>query len=295
MAPEDEGVEVQQEEEQPQPEGDEETQAQAEEQASDDTGDDEDREPEGSDPQATRARKEYRRRKKAEENAQLLENQLLTLQGQVQALQEVQTKQPQSGRMTLESMTSAQIRAWAEQSGQEYDPAVQQVIREKEETEREERLLAKWEQRQEQRERSKTANEQLLEYQASIPALSRPGSPELIEVAKELNGLTNNGLPNNETTQLMAVKMVFGPLDKMRGKKNSDNYTRRNREVSGETHGGGGGGIENAGGRGGFKNPDGVSVDKETLQHWDEMGYSPEQKKELSKHYTAPRRVTMRM
>lgn len=294
--PEEEGIqgEKEPEEERPEsPEGDE-TPPETEESLDDGGGDEP--EPGGDDPQAVRARKEYRRRKKAEEQARALENQVLTLSGQIQALQEVKDRQPQQQRgMTLESMSSAQIRAWSEQNGHEFDPAVQQVIREKEEQEREDRLLAKWEQRQQQRELTRTAGEQLLEYQASIPALNRPGSEELVQVAKELNGLMNNGLPNNEATQLMAVKMVFGPIGKLKGRQGSDNYSRRNREVSQETNSGGGGGTGQSGNRGGLKNPDGVPVDKETIQHWREMGYGQEEMKERAKFYTAPRRVTMRM
>lgn len=70
-------------------------------------------------------------------------------------------------------------------------------------------------------------NQELARYQSVIPDLMNEGSDNRRRVAEEFSSLIAIGQPNSVATELAALRIVFGPVDKAE---------RRNRKLELETH-----------------------------------------------------------
>jgi len=198
------------------------------------THSDEDREPGGADPQAVRARKEYRLRKSREQENAQLRRELDELRGAVKTLKDVQTKPAQERIYSMAEVNAAVeagkiTRAVADQYIEDYIlPARVKAYVDKEKQE---------EAKKQPEERAKAECD---EYTKLQPWLNNVSDPRFIDVAKEFDRLTTEyGMADNWITRAMAVRHVVGPLDKLKDKARVRSTTRDATDFHSEAPAGG--------------------------------------------------------
>lgn len=120
-------------------------------------------------------------------------------------------------------------------------------------------------------------------YIKAIPSLNDKTSDEYDEVKSEYQKLIGMGSPDNTVTELLAIKSIFGSLDRVKGKSNQniDQYDRDNRDTSMETSGGSRPSDRNSGSGGGNESLL-KRVDPETRQYWDYRGFTKERQMKLA-------------
>jgi len=119
-------------------------------------------------------------------------------------------------------------------------------------------------------------------YIEAIPNLRQVGSDEFKAVASEYQSLLAAGHPDDIRTQHLAIKIAFGPLDRVIGRRRAEDAGRRGDSTFHE-RGGGGGGDDNGGGDDG--NPL-KGIPKQQIDFWKNMGYTQEQMVKEAKYFT---------
>lgn len=242
------------------------------------------REPGGDSPEQIRARKEYRRAKRATQRADDLEKSLLQAQAELKATKEAMSQKPESPN-AAPKYTEEEIREMMS-DGRVDAPtgrAYIEELRARKEKQAEDKIINRVREEFKREQSVQTAAQQLEAYQKAIPALADQTSDEFETVKNEYLELIQLGQPENEMTQLLAVKAAFGSLDRLKkkGREEVAEFDRNHRETPMETHGG-------------SRPSDGMPKAKKALkgipdymiQHWKESGYSEDEMVELAKYYT---------
>lgn len=170
--------------------------------------------PGGDDPQAVRARKEYQARKRAEQQAeaQRIENVRLAERLKVIEEERAKAKTPPAKIYSIPELDEAVERGQI--TSADRGRYIQEVIIPKaaaKVVEDREAALAS-------RAPVMAAVKEIDEYRKYIPGLNDKTSPEFQKVANEYFSLVNQGLPKNEVTEALAVKLAHGHLDAFRRK-----------------------------------------------------------------------------
>lgn len=243
-------------------------------------GYEDDVEPGGAEPQAVRARKEYRARKRAEEENRELRESLYKLQGQVDVLTQQASKLAQPP--TEKEWTSDQLQRAVDEGRIEDNPEIRAEIRRRQKREIAQDVLSGVMTHQGKIDSFRRAQETFDSYREAIPALDDKNSEEFRSVIREMETLVAGGLENNIVTQTLAVKAAMGPLGRYQKRKDADRFSRENRETVKEV---GGGERPGESGQNWKK-----GLPKDLLDHWAFRGFSEKEQKELAKHYTPPKR-----
>lgn len=226
---------------------------------------DDDAEPGGSGPNDVRARREYRTRKKLEQELQAEREQRIRQDERLKALEQQAQKPdvPQkkvyySAEQVQAAVDSGQIgqaQAWAFLARQEA-----------------ERVADEREEKFNQAQRAQAPIEKALpivnEYMALLPWTSDNRSPEFRQYANEYATLVQDGFPDNLVTQKVVFEKLVGSIDKLRAKVASDKMTRQARinDVHTETP---------AGGPTPTQGNDWTKASKAQIEFWDKTGTSP--------------------
>ena len=188
------------------------------------TADDEG-EPGGSGPEETRARKEYRARKRIEQQLESERLERVRLEERLKTLEEVSKKpaeQPQRIYTPQEVQAAIDAGQVSQIEGMTYLARVEA-------------------QRALEAERSKAAAQkpferatsEVNEYMAHLPWTKDRSSPEFIRVAAEYQSLVQDyGFADDIRTQRIALEKVAGPLDKLKQRAQVAAATRQVRAVA---------------------------------------------------------------
>ena len=222
--------------------------------------DDEGGEPGGADPQAVRARKEYRARKAAQEQLATERLEKARLEGELKALKEkpAEPKAPDKvynlaelqaavdgGQLTQAEMTAYLVK--------------QEAKRIREESNREAQAQKPIE----------LAKSEINEYFQFVPDLADKSSETFKKAAQEYAQLLERGLPDNKVTEALAVKIAVGSLDRLRKRQEVANNTRNGAQFHAET------------GAGGTQTPKAPDISKAPVylvESWDRKGTTPDQR-----------------
>lgn len=173
-------------------------------------------EPGGADPQAIRARKEYRARKRAEVAAQSEREQRIALEARLQALEEAREERQVTTPAAVPATryTGAQLQE-AVDAGRITSADMMEYLAETKATQ----LLAVQRTRDmqdmQQRTHQQTAMAELDAYAKAYPQLSGE-HPQKAEIQQEYRRLIQDyGMPGDIRTQVMAIKMVLGPVSRL--------------------------------------------------------------------------------
>lgn len=91
-----------------------------------------------------------------------------------------------------------------------------------------------------QRERVARVKTELQRYKELVPEVMKAGTEEREQVTQEFNYLVSLGQPNDATTELAALRAVFGPVEKLERKKQMRGERERFQESGGRRDDGGG-------------------------------------------------------
>ena len=203
--------------------------------------DPEEGEPGGDDPQAVRARKEYRGRKRAQEEAQREREARIAAEARATVLEESRRQAPpppagppappaykpsdlmrsvSAGTVTREDAEAYIGSNYPALRGKPLEAAVAaEVVQEQ--------MTALHRQSQVQTVEAR-ANTEIQDYVKHVPALAQTTSREFQDVAKAYQGLVQEGYPDHITTQRLALRTVFGPLERVASTREAQMDQRRN-------------------------------------------------------------------
>ncbi len=116
---------------------------------------------------------------------------------------------------------------------------------------------------------TQTARQDIQEYMKAVPGLADRSSQEFRDLSAEYQHLLEMGYPDSESTQRVACRSTFGPVERLKAKDAADRGTR---ETATFTEQGTGRRPEDAGKADPLKN-----IPKVQIEHWTRMGYSKEQ------------------
>jgi hypothetical protein len=175
--------------------------------------------PGGDDPQAVRARKEYGRRVKAEQETEAERLRVARLEGELEALK--QKPAPTAEKVYTMAEVNAAVeagtitRAQGDSYIQEHTlPNVfKQVLSARDAEQRQLQPLVK-------------AEADIEDYKRQIPELNNKSDPKFVAVANQYHRLVADGLPENLVTQRVALEMTYGSLDKLKKKAEIEAQTR---------------------------------------------------------------------
>ena len=183
-----------------------------------------DREPGGSSPEETRARKEYRTRKKVEAELAAERQARIELEQRFRAVEEkvsVKPAAPEPKVFTMAEIAHAvSTGAITPEQGAEYErtvyiPHQAKVLRESMEKDRRDRQPIE------------RAQAEIGEYVQHLGWTKDKGSSEYTTYIAELGTLVHGyGMPDNAVTQRIALEKVAGPLDKIKAKAATARNTR---------------------------------------------------------------------
>ena len=188
-----------------------------------------DKEPGGADPQAVRARKEYLARKRAQEERDQEREERLRLEGEVKALRESGEKPKQEKIYTIAEVNAA-VQLYESSNGEQGIPRAKAdeyidnvIIPHK----IDERLKAR-ETEQQRKAPLERARDTIAEYGKLIPGLGNERDPNYEKAARKVMELANQWgrNPKDPVTQVEALEMTFGSLDRLRKKAEIDNLNR---------------------------------------------------------------------
>lgn len=96
-------------------------------------------------------------------------------------------------------------------------------------------------------ERKKLVDSEIARYTAVAPEVLEDGHATRKDIQSAYNGLLELGQPKNVATQLMAIRQVLGPVDRLERSRNGRNQHDTHRETGGGGAGNGGGARTNTG------------------------------------------------
>ncbi len=242
--------------------------------------------PGGSDGQDVRARKEYDRRKQAEQDR---DEALANQNAMEERLAALEARPATAIQTPVAKLTESQVHEEFSAGRMDATTADREIERARID-EREaytNEIMNKVDQREQTKAEIKIANAEVEEFIKIYPDLKKKDSSLNTQVKAEYARLRRLNSPDNPLTEHLAVRTVLGSLD--RAKENSsrtvDDYDRENRDVSNISSGGRpSDGMES-------NNPSLKKVDKETRAWWDEQGYDKEKQERLANRYTPPLRL----
>jgi hypothetical protein len=116
---------------------------------------------------------------------------------------------------------------------------------------------------------TQTARQDIQEYMKAVPGLTDRSSQEFRDLSAEYQRLLEMGYPDAESTQRVACRSTFGPVERIKAKAVADRGTR---DTATFTEQGTGRRPEDQGKADPLKN-----IPKVQIDHWARMGYSREQ------------------
>jgi hypothetical protein len=139
-------------------------------------------------------------------------------------------------------------------------------------------------QTQAQEQKRVAASTEVQQFLSKVPELNDTTSKEFRRVAEEAHRIADEtGIPTTDPrTQRLALRAVYGPLEKVVTAKQTREYERKNADTHVETARGG----QPAGGD---KNPL-KGIPQHYLDHWKALRYTPEQMAEEAKYIPAHKR-----
>ena len=227
-------------------------------------------EPGGAGPEETRARKEYRARKRIEQQLESERIERVRLEERLKTLEEV-GKKPAAQRIYTPQEVQAAIDAGQVSTieGMTYLARVeaQRAL----DAEREKAAAQKPFER---------ATSEVNEYMAHLPWTKDRSSPEFIKVAAEYQSLIQNyGFADDIRTQRIALEKVAGPLDKLKQRAQVAAATRTVRAVA-ASHS-----ESPAGGSVPRKGDDIGNAPEHIKRVWDSTGLTPAQRAKEGDYY----------
>ena len=102
------------------------------------------------------------------------------------------------------------------------------------ELQREQRIRAAIRADMEQLAATKTDGAQIDEFQALVPELADRSSNEYLRVKAQFEKLLKRGQPKTPSTELTALEMIYGPVDKLRIAKSSRTETEYHEDAGGD-------------------------------------------------------------
>ena len=184
-------------------------------------------EPGGADPQAIRARKEYRARKRAETAAQSEREQRIALEARLQALEETREERRAAQPVVppVTRYTGVQLQE-AVDTGRITTADMIEYMAETKATQVRATQRVRDTQDSQERDHQKTAMTELDAYAKAYPQLTGE-HPQRSAIQQEYRRLTEDfGLPGDIRTQLMAIKLVLGPVSRLGEQKVSRDAAR---------------------------------------------------------------------
>ena len=243
---------------------------------------DEDGEPGGADPQAVRARKEYRRRVKLQQDLQAEREQRISAEARAEALAEM--RQAPAAPATPEKpafqiFSDEQVSQAVEQGV--ITPVQASIYVAKRETHLAHEAAEKTRREEATRTQLQTAalqveqkaSQELDAYKKLYPTLTTGEHPRWGEIQAAYTDLRNRGLSDTLTTQALAVRLVLGTVETTTKQEETVRMARE-RQAS-DFHSEGGGGSE-AGGKGNGGDPL-AKVPQRYKDFWKSRGYTREE------------------
>lgn len=229
--------------------------------------------PGGDDPQAVRARKEYAARKRAEQQADATHQENIRLSERLKVIEEERRRAPAQPAQKV--YTIAELNAAVDAGNiarAEADRYVEEII-----------IPRRTAQVVEQREANLASRlpmvkavEQINEYRKYLPFLNDKSSPEFQRIATQYGELVGQGLPNNEVTEALAVKLLHGNLETHRKKAELAQANATVRAMPSDA--GGGGATRTTNGK-----VDVTKAPAHLQQYWERTGTLPaDREKEMS-------------
>ncbi len=126
------------------------------------------------------------------------------------------------------------------------------------------------------------ARQDIQEYVKILPGLADHSSQEFRELSAEYQRLLEMGHPDSESTQRVAFRSTFGPVERLKAKSVVDRGTRESETF---TEQGTGRRPEDGGKADPLKN-----IPKVQIEHWTRMGYNKEQMIAEAPYYREHRR-----
>jgi len=246
-----------------------------------------DERPGGSDGQDVRARKEYDRRKQAE---QQLEESLVSQNAMEQRLAALEAKPAENvSSEGLEKLSETQIHEEYGAGRMDATTAERELerARKDERTDFKQEIIDSVNQQQETKGEIARANSEVEEFIKIYPDLRKNDSPLFGQVKAEYTRLRRLNSPDNPLTEHLAVRTILGSLERAKesSSRTVDDYDREHRDVSSGSSGGRPS-DEMRSSNSALRN-----VDKQTKAWWDVQGYGKEHQERLAKRYTPPRRL----
>lgn len=239
---------------------------------------DETGEPGGSDPQAVRARKEYRARRAVEVELRQEREARIASESRLRALEEREQRQPTP--TTQRKFSPAEIQAAVDAGTVSLVEAADYLARSRAE-ETAERVLTQERTRVDVEERQSRALGQVNEYTQFAPWITDKTDARFRNLEVEYQKLTDpNGLyrlPQSPATDLLVLEQVLGPIASLRRK--ADVQTRN------DTH------VEASAGGAPVGKPQGASdfskMPKHWIDFWEKTGTSLKDREDEMKRYRA--------
>ncbi len=223
-------------------------------------------------------RKEYERRKKAEDRLLQVEAQNTTLEHQLQQSRAAPKAEPPS------VMTEGQITAAYESGDMDAATAERKLLEVQRNARDTLKAEIKTEVRQERIAETETtsARTELDEYIKAFPDLKDQGSQLFGEVRGEYQRLRRNGAPDGTLTEHLAVKGVVGSLSRLKQsqRRNVDDYDREHRETPREI-----GGSRRPPDGGNEADADLRKVSRDQREYWTQQGKSIDEQRALAKYW----------
>jgi len=239
---------------------------------------DDDSEPGGADPQAVRARKEYRARKSKEVELQREREARIAAESRAHTLEEQAAKSAKTE--TSKPFTSEEVQA-AVDAGTITPLQGADYLAQRRATEAADKAIAREWTRYNADIRTNTALASLNEYSTLVPWIKDKSDPRYPQLEAKYTQLTDpNGLyalPKSLTTDLLVLEQVLGPIDKIKQRREVMNK----RDIHTEAGGGGAGPVKTNGVTDFSKAP------KHFIEFWDKTGTSTKDREAEMKIYNA--------
>jgi hypothetical protein len=255
-----------------------------------DTQVDEDREPGGDDPQAVRARKEYRARKRLETQYAEEERRRLIAETELRTLREAQRQQAQQQQQQdkPQKFTPQQVQAALDAGKISFAEASDYLAKLRAE-ETAEKYLKQERERNDSETRTARANASIDAYIKAAPWLTDKSDPRRTQLEDEHRKLTDPygiyRLPEGPTVDLMVLERVLGPVDKLKGRADVSRFSREHSPTHSESGARGAGtGSGDAGGKGLLD-----KMPKHFHDFWERTGTSQAEREKEAKIYFARR------
>lgn len=240
--------------------------------------DDLEKEPGGDDPQAVRARKEYRLRKRLEAELNVAQQERIAAQARAQTLEELRAK-PSPEKQRVYSVAELQT---AIDAGTISVAEAADYLAERRANATAERVLKEERTRVEKESQTSRAQQKIDAYVEAMPWLRDKTDSRRRPLEAEYQRLVGEyQLADNLNTEALVLEKHFGSLEAIKAKARLDADSRGRGDAHVES--GAGGGFTPAPKPG--QKPDMTKIPKHHLEYWDKMQFSQKERESMAQQY----------